>query len=63
MRARWIIAGVVAAIGLVWIGQGLGLVRTSSFMDRDGRWAAAGLALVVVGILIGWTAFRNRRSI
>ncbi len=24
MRTRWIIAGVVAVVGLVWIGQGLG---------------------------------------
>ena len=61
MRARWVIAVVMAVTGLVWIGQGLGLLRGSSLMVDDIRWAIAGLALVAGGIVIGWTAVRNRR--
>jgi hypothetical protein len=62
MRTRWVIAGVVVVIGLVWLGQGLGILRGSSFMVGDARWAGAGIALVVTGVAIGWTAFRNRRA-
>jgi hypothetical protein len=61
MRTRWVIAVVMAVTGLVWIGQGLGLLRGSSLMVDDIRWAIAGLALVAGGIVIGWTAVRNRR--
>ncbi len=60
MRTRWIVAGVIAAVGLVWLGQGLGILRGSSFMVGDGRWAIAGLGLVVVGAGISWSALRNR---
>ena len=50
MRARWIIAAVLASsIGLVWIGQGLGILRGTSFMVGDTRWAVVGVVLVVVG--------------
>jgi hypothetical protein len=61
MRTRWIIAAVVAAIGLVWIGQGLGIIGGSGFMIDDVRWAIAGFGLVAVGAAVGWTALRNRR--
>jgi hypothetical protein len=60
MRTRWIIVGVVAVVGLVWIGQGLGILQGSSLMVGDVRWAIAGLGLVAVAAAIGWTALRNR---
>jgi hypothetical protein len=60
MRTRWIVAAVLAATGLVWIGQGLGLLRGSSFMVDDVRWAIAGLALVAASLLVGWSALRSR---
>ena len=62
MRTRWIIAGVLAAVGLLWIAQGVGILGGSGGMYGDARWAVAGLAVVAVGVAIGWTAFRNRRS-
>ena len=61
MRTRGIIATVLALVGVVWIGQGLGIIRGSSLMVGDVRWAIAGLALVAGSILVGWTAVRNRR--
>ena len=61
MRTRWIVAAGLAAIGLVWIGQGLGLLRGSSFMVDDARWAVAGVVLLAGGALLGWTALRSHR--
>ena len=61
MRTRWIIAVALGAVGLAWIGQGLGILRGSSFMVGDTRWAVAGLGLIAVGLVVGWSAVRNRR--
>lgn len=58
MRTRWIIAAILVIVGTVWIGQGLGILRSSGFMVGDSRWALIGAALVVGGVAIGWTAFR-----
>ena len=60
MRTRWIIAAGLAAIGLVWIGQGLGLLRGSSFMVDDLRWAIAGGVFLLGGVALGWSALRGR---
>ena len=62
MRARWIVAAVLVLIGLVWIGQGSGVIRGSGFMTDDIRWALIGAILVAVGIVVGWTAFRGRSA-
>ena len=59
MRTRWIVAGVIIALGLVWIGQGSG-VLPGSVMSGDPRWALIGAVLVAVGIVVAWTAFRRR---
>jgi hypothetical protein len=61
MRNRWIAAVALGVVGLVWIGQGLGVLRGSSFMVGDLRWAVAGFAFVAAGVLVGWTALRKRR--
>lgn len=55
---RWVLPLVLIAVGLVWIGQGFGLLRGSSFMVDDVRWAAAGVACVAIGALV---AVRRRR--
>jgi hypothetical protein len=62
MRARWIVAAVLILLGLVWIGQGSGLIRGASFMTDDVRWALIGAVIVAVGLVVGWTAFRGRSS-
>jgi len=51
---RPILAALVVLTGLVWIGQGLGLIRGSSFMVDDIRWAVIGLAFVVAGAALAW---------
>jgi hypothetical protein len=62
MRGRVIVALAMLAVGLVWIGQGLGVLRGSSFMVDDLRWAAIGAILLVVGGIIAISAWRTRRG-
>jgi hypothetical protein len=51
-RARAVLAVVLIALGLVWIGQGLGVLRGGSFMVDDVRWAGIGGLCVVVGLAL-----------
>jgi hypothetical protein len=51
MRRRFLLGALLLAVGLVWIAQGTGLLRGSSFMVGDPRWAIAGAMLVVVGLV------------
>lgn len=60
MRSRATVAIGLAVVGLVWIGQGLGLIRGSSFMVDDPLWAVAGLALLAGGVILGGLTLRNR---
>lgn len=60
-RTRTILAVVLVATGLVWIGQGLGLLRGSSFMVDDMRWALAGATCVVAGVGLAAGLLRRRR--
>ena len=62
MRGRVITATLLVAVGLVWIGQGLGLLRGSGFMVDDLRWAVAGLIAFVVGVALAVSVWRSRRS-
>ena len=51
-RTPLIVAVVLALIGLVWLGQGTGLIA-GSVMSGSSFWAIVGLALLVVaGILV-----------
>ena len=39
IRTRTILAFILVALGLVWIGQGTGLLKGTGFMVGDTRWA------------------------
>ena len=52
MRGRVIAGTLLVLVGAVWVGQGLGLLRGSSFMVDDTRWAVAGVIAVVIGALL-----------
>jgi hypothetical protein len=57
MRSLLLTAGFLAlAIGLLWIGQGTGVVAwpQSSFMISRIQWAWYGAALAVVGLILIW---------
>ena len=61
MRTLLLIVGVVAlAIGLLWIGQGTGVIRwpESSFMISQIQWAGYGAALAVIGLILIWQGRR-----
>ena len=58
------IIGVLATLmGLLWIGQGTGVVRwpASSFMIDMSEWTVRGAGLAVVGLLLILLARRIRR--
>jgi hypothetical protein len=55
MRILLLIFGIVAVLmGLLWIGQGTGLVHwpASSFMLDQRPWALRGAVLAAVGIVL-----------
>jgi hypothetical protein len=61
LRGRWLLAALLVVLGFVWIGQGLGLLRGSSFMVNDLRWAGAGVVAVVGGAVLAVSARRRSR--
>jgi hypothetical protein len=62
MKTVVMIVGIVALLmGLLWIGQGTGLVHwpASSFMLDQRPWATRGAILAVVGVVL--ILFSRRR--
>jgi hypothetical protein len=54
-RPRLAVALVLLLIGLVWIGQGVGLLGGSP-MSSQTIWALIGSILVLVAAGVAWTA-------
>jgi hypothetical protein len=55
MRRLLLIVGLIAlAIGLLWMGQGTGVIQwpESSFMISQIQWAEYGAALAVLGLIL-----------
>lgn len=52
---------LMCTAGVVWIGQGLGIVP-GSFMTGDPFWAAAGGVALVVGVVLAASAIRRGRD-
>jgi hypothetical protein len=60
-RGRFIVAAIVALVGLVWMAQGLGAPIGGGFMVGDMRWAYAGLALIAAAaVYAAWPRLRRR---
>lgn len=59
---RLLLAGIAAAVGVVWVLQGLGVpIGRGSFMIGDTFWTYAGAALVVAAIAYAaWPSLRRR---
>jgi hypothetical protein len=51
---------IALAIGMLWIGQGTGVVKwpQSSFMINDIQWAGYGVALAGLGLILIWQGKR-----
>jgi uncharacterized membrane protein len=61
MRHLLVTAGLLAlAVGLLWIGQGTGVIRwpQSSFMISQIQWAGYGAALAALGLILIWQGKR-----
>ena len=61
MRNLLLILGLIAlAIGLLWIGQGTGVIKwpESSFMISQIQWAGYGAALGALGLILIWQSKR-----
>lgn len=59
VKAAMAILGVaMILVGLLWAGQGLGIIRwpASSFMLGDIVWTRNGTVLVVAGVVLTWFA-------
>ena len=59
-RALLIVGLLALAMGLLWIGQGLGVIDwpQSSFMIRQMQWAGYGAALAALGLILIWQSRR-----
>ncbi len=59
-RARSIVAAIAALVGLVWLGQGVGVIP-GSFMTGSAFWAIAGVALLGgAALYAAWPRLRSR---
>jgi len=58
-RTIAILAGLLIVSGAIFVGQGLGILRGSSFMVDDIRWSWIGAVLVAVGLVL---AILSRRA-
>lgn len=64
LRIGACIIGILAiAMGLLWLGQGTGLILwpAESFMLADRTWARNGLLLAAAGAIVVWLADPRRR--
>ena len=50
-KARVAAAALLAVVGVVWLGQGIGLIQ-GSFMSGEPLWAGAGIACLVIALLL-----------
>lgn len=56
-RVRLAVSIVMLLVGLLWFGQGTGLVGGSP-MSSQAVWAIVGAALVVAAAAVAWTGRR-----
>ena len=60
-RMRLVITLLIAAVGLVWMLQGLGVPIGGGFMVGNATWIWIGLALVAAALVYGaWPRLRRR---
>lgn len=61
IRSLAILAGLLIVSGSIFVGQGLGILRGSSFMVDDIRWTWIGAGLVAVGLALAVLSRRASR--
>lgn len=60
MRIRWIMIVALGLVGVVWTGQGFGIIRGSGFMTDDLKWALIGI--ILVGFAVVFAVMERRRK-
>lgn len=62
MRIRLLLGLLLVLVGLIWIGQGIGLIG-GSFMSGDVAWAVIGVLTLGIGmVLVAWGIRRERSA-
>ena len=57
-KVKWPLITALGALGLVWLGQGIGLIP-GSFMSGDPLWALIGAVMLVAAVLLTFAARRG----
>ncbi len=55
----FVVAAILALIGLVWIFQGVGVIK-GSFMTGDITWTYVGIGFVIAATAFFWLGTRKR---
>ena len=61
MRVLFGLGGVFVVVGVIWLGQGVGVIG-GSFMTGEAVWAVIGGACVLVGAYLVRVGFRWRQA-
>lgn len=61
MRVLFALGGVFLVVGVIWLGQGVGLIG-GSFMTGEALWAVIGGACILVGAYLVRVGFRWRQA-
>lgn len=57
-KVKWPLIVVLTAVGLVWVGQGIGLIE-GSFMTGEPTWTIIGAAMVAAAVVLAVSARRR----
>jgi uncharacterized membrane protein len=60
VRLLFTVGALFLAVGVIWLGQGVGLIG-GSFMTGEAAWAVIGGVCIVIGGFLVRTGFRWRR--
>jgi len=60
-NTRYVVAAAFVLVGLVFIGQGVGLIP-GSFMTGEIIWAVIGAGLILAGAALVWLTRRSTAS-
>jgi hypothetical protein len=57
-KVKWPLIAILTAVGLVWVGQGVGLIE-GSFMTGQPFWAILGATMLAVAIVLAVSTRRG----
>jgi hypothetical protein len=61
VRVLFALGGVFLVVGVIWLGQGVGLIG-GSFMTGEAVWAVIGGVCIALGAFLIRTGFRWRQA-